>query len=109
MTPLNKLSDINTAKQTAFVDNIKKAQETDSVYEANQEVSQEKIQLESEENTPMGMLVKTEKLVRKQDVKTDKAKKAQGSVFVRKEEDEFRRPVFWPSRKSRVSPRSALT
>jgi hypothetical protein len=94
MSEMSQLSGMNTARQSTFGDSIKATQKTESnlstVLEANQEeASQEKLQLESEENTPMGMLIKTEKLVRKQDVKTEKAKKAQGSVFVRKEEDEL--------------------
>jgi hypothetical protein len=79
------------ARQAAFNTSIKETQETgealSSALIANQlDASQDKLQVEAQENSAAGILIRTKKLEKRQEVKTEKAKQAQHSVLVRKEE-----------------------
>ena len=79
------------ARQAIFNASIKETQKTgetlSTALTANQtDASQEKLQVEAQENSAMGILIRTKKLERKQEFKTEKAKHAQQSVLVRKED-----------------------
>jgi hypothetical protein len=79
------------ARQAAFNASIKETQEVGEALSttliANQlDASQDKLQVEAQENSAAGILIRTKKLEKRQEFKTEKAKQAQHSVLVRKEE-----------------------
>lgn len=79
------------AHEAMFTESLKETQAADkelsTALEANKtDASLETLQTEAEENSAMGIMIKTQKLVRKQEIKTEKAKHAQKSVLVRKED-----------------------
>ncbi len=89
----SSLNSMSAARQqsASFTTSIKETQEAgieteQAISEASQEVSEEKLQTEAQENSVMGMAIRSQKLQRKEEFKTEKAKQAQQSVLVRKED-----------------------
>ena len=82
----------NAAEQAAFTQSIQETQqahsELDAMLNANKmDASQDKLLAEAEDNSAMGIMIKTQKLVKKQATKkTEKVKHAQKSVLVRKDD-----------------------
>jgi LPS O-antigen subunit length determinant protein (WzzB/FepE family) len=110
---LSHLSKMNVARLDTFTDSLEDTQEASKLLEdmlkANQvAVSQDKLQDESEDNSAMGIQIKTRKLENKKETKTEKAKQVRESVLVRKEDadglaDEFSQRQG--NREYRIDPR----
>lgn len=88
---MGQIRQASAAEQAAFTTSIKETLEsqstTDAALNANKmEASAEKLQTETEDNSAMGMLIKSQKLIKKQEIKTEKAKQAQESVLIRQED-----------------------
>lgn len=90
---LGEMRKANAAEQASFTQSIQETQQTHSEHEAmltanKMDASQDKLLAEAEDNSAMGIMIKTEKLVKKQATKkAEKVKHAQKSVLVRKDAD----------------------
>lgn len=88
---MGQMGRLSGSTQPTFVKSLQETQETsetlDTALNANKvEASKEKLLLEAEENSAMGILMKTERIRRRLPAKTEKAKHAQKSVLIRKED-----------------------
>ncbi len=88
---LTNLSRLNTAASERAKETLANTQETGDALklaqvEAAQAASQKKLLDEAEDNSAMGIQIKTQKLEGKKQIKTEKAKQAQDSVLIRKED-----------------------
>lgn len=88
---LSQMSKMNVARLDTFTNSLQETQEAgklvDEVLKASQVVvNREKLQDEAEDNSAIGIQIRTQKLERKKEVKTDKAKEVEESILVRKEE-----------------------
>lgn len=89
---MSQAGNLNAAQQASFTTSLKETQEAGldlkTMLEANQvEASQDKLQQETEENSAMGILIRSKKLAPKLEAKkTEKAKQAQQSILVRKDD-----------------------
>jgi hypothetical protein len=96
---LSNLSQLNIAAAERAKETLANTQEAGDALklaqvEAAQAVSQQKLLDEAEDNSAMGIQIRTQKLEKKKEVKTEKAKQVQESILVRKEDadglaDEF--------------------
>ena len=85
---LSKLSMMKHERSADSLEATKQAAKTiDQMLRANQlSASAEKLLAEAEDNSAMGIQIKTKRLEPKKEVKTDKSRRAQESVLVRKDE-----------------------
>lgn len=88
---LSQLSKMNVARLDTFTNSLQDTQEAskfiDDMLKANQvAVSQEKLQSEAEDNSAMGIQIRTRKLETRKEVKSEKAKRVEESVLVRKDD-----------------------
>ena len=89
---LGDMRKANAAEQASFTQSIQETQQTHSEHEAmltanKMDASQDKLLAEAEDNSAMGIMIKNQKLVKKQATKkTDKVRHAQKSVLVRKDD-----------------------
>lgn len=79
------------AHMATFKDSIQGTQDAGDALSANLDAnlaaaSQGKLQTEAEENSAMGILIRTKKLEKNQVVKTEKARQAKESILIRKED-----------------------
>jgi hypothetical protein len=88
---LSQLSKTNLTRLDTFASSLQETQEAgrsiEEMLKANQiAASQDKLQSEAEDNSAMGIQIRTQKLEKKKEVKTEKAKQVQESILVRKED-----------------------
>lgn len=88
---LSQLSKLNVARMDRFTDSLEGTTEVskslDEMLKAAQAVASEgKLQSEAEDNSAVGMQIKTQKLQKKEEVKTQRVKNVEESVLVRKED-----------------------
>ena len=98
---MSQMSRANAAQQASFSESLKETLEASNTAAAElvqsaQDASQDKLLAEQSENTPIGIQIKTQKLQRKPEVKTEKVKQAKESILIRKDDadglaDEFSR------------------
>lgn len=86
-----QLSKANLAHLATFKDSMQATQTASNLIDsalkgAKIEASQEALQRETEDNSAIGIQIRTKKLENKKEVKTEKAKQVQESVLVRKED-----------------------
>ncbi len=87
----SQLSKANMAHLATFKEALSETMEESSLIDtalkgAKVDASQEALQRESEENSTVGIQIRTQKLEKKKEVKTEKAKNVKESVLVRKED-----------------------
>lgn len=90
---MSQMSRAGAARMTSFTEGLKETQEASQtasveLEQSAQAASGEKLQAEGEDRSAMGIMIRTKKLERKQEMKTEKAKQAKESVLVRKEDAE---------------------
>jgi type III secretion protein W len=88
---LSHMSKTNLTRLDTFTNSLQETQEAGKMIEemlkANQmEASKDKLQNEAEDNSALGIQIRTRKLEARKEIKTEKAKEAKESVLIRKEE-----------------------
>jgi hypothetical protein len=91
MSDASQMSNLSAAHQAAFKESISETLEASQtaareIAESAQDASEDKLFAEQLENTPVGIQIRSQKLQKKQEIKTEKAKQAQESILIRKED-----------------------